>query len=270
MSDLTASTLALGSPSALAALAALAAARASRMMAARAAAAGAGTSFDAAARPAIVPHLTGGRRCGGARPGRSGTWARRRRGRSAPARRSPRLEEEKTGKKAEPLAALSYSTAEPKAERERLTGDHAYRIDGFDSARAASPFAAKQAESAAARVKALKAAGADAEAIEEAEEGTSLETTSSTTTTTVPPLPKSCPAPDVTYNGSLLASVEAFKDIHDVEFEVRTGPFPGDSQRCKLSCVKGQWVGPLCRTDEGMYSFFVFVCLYFETRDRSA
>ena len=108
------------------------------------------------------------------------------------------------------------------------------------------------------------------EAIEEAEEGTSLETTSSTTTTTVPPLPKSCPAPDVTYNGSLLASVEAFKDIHDVEFEVRTGPFPGDSQRCKLSCVKGQWVGPLCRTDEGMYSFFVFVCLYFETRDRSA
>ena len=30
-------------------------------MAARAAAAGAGTSFDAAARPAIVPHLTGGR-----------------------------------------------------------------------------------------------------------------------------------------------------------------------------------------------------------------
>merc|ERR1711953_1141694 len=84
----------------------------------------------------------------------------------------------------------------------------------------------------------------------EADEGTSTETTSSTTTTTVPPLPKSCPAPDVTYNGSLLASVEAFKDIHDVEFEVRTGPFPGDSQRCKLSCVKGQWVGPLCRTDE--------------------
>ena len=89
---------------------------------------------------------------------------------AGPARRSPRLEEEKTGKKAsEPLAALSYSTAEAKPERERLTGDHAYRVDGFDSAPSNSPFAAKQAESAAARVKALKASGADAEAIEEAE-----------------------------------------------------------------------------------------------------
>ena len=82
------------------------------------------------------------------------------------------------------------------------------------------------------------------------EEGSSTVTSTSPTTTTVP-LPKSCPAPDVTYNGSLLSTVEAFKDIHDVEFEVRTGPFPGDNQRCKLSCVKGQWVGPLCRTDDG-------------------
>lgn len=100
---------------------------------------------------------------------------------------------------------------------------------------------------------------------------TSTETTSSsttTTTTTVPPLPKSCPAPDVTYNGSLLSSVEAFKDIHDVEFEVRTGPFPGDNQRCKLSCVEGQWVGPLCRTDEGK---FVHLFLSFQNSgDRSA
>ena len=88
---------------------------------------------------------------------------------AGPARRSPRLEEEKTGKKSEPLAALSYSAAEAKPERERLTGDHAYRVDGFDSAAAAAPFAAKQAESAAARVKALKASNADAEAIEEAE-----------------------------------------------------------------------------------------------------
>ena len=90
---------------------------------------------------------------------------------AGPARRSPRREEEKTGKKSEPLAALSYSTAEAKPERERLTGDHAYRVDGFDSARTAQPFSAKQAESAAARVRALKASGADAEAIEEAAAG---------------------------------------------------------------------------------------------------
>ena len=36
-----------------------------------------------------------------------------------------------------------------------------------------------------------------------------------------------------------------------MEFEVKTGPFPGDRRRCKLSCVAGQWVGPLCRKDEG-------------------
>ena len=65
-------------------------------------------------------------------------------------------------------------------------------------------------------------------------------------------LPRSCPAPDITYNGSLLTTTEAFKDIHDVEFEVKTGPFPGDRRRCKLSCVAGQWVGPLCRKNEGM------------------
>ena len=65
-------------------------------------------------------------------------------------------------------------------------------------------------------------------------------------------LPRSCPAPDITYNGSLLTTNEAFKDIHDVEFEVKTGPFPGDRRRCKLSCVAGQWVGPLCRKNEGM------------------
>ena len=49
---------------------------------------------------------------------------------------------------------------------------------------------------------------------------------------------------------NLILNVLYFKDIHDVEFEVRTGPFPGDNQRCKLTCVKGQWVGPLCRTKE--------------------
>ena len=47
-------------------------------------------------------------------------------------------------KASEPLAALSYSTAEAKPERERLTGDHAYRVDGFDSAPPAQPFSASR------------------------------------------------------------------------------------------------------------------------------
>lgn len=100
---------------------------------------------------------------------------------------------------------------------------------------------------------------------EDTEEAASSPLTTTPAATTTTTLPKSCPAPDVTYNGSLLSNnVEAFKDIHDVEFEVRTGPFPGDNQRCKLSCVKGQWVGPLCRTGEGKADFifasFPIVC----------
>lgn len=81
--------------------------------------------------------------------------------------------------------------------------------------------------------------------------------------TQLPQMPTHCPAPNVTYNGSLLSGpgesrsrswsgVEAvaFKAVRDVEFEVRVGPFPSDMQRCKLTCVDGQWVGPLCRNSE--------------------
>ncbi len=82
------------------------------------------------------------------------------------------------------------------------------------------------------------------------------------TTMEIPVLtpPADCPAPDVTYNGSLLSSgsknwngVEAvaFKAVREVEFEVRVGPFAGDNQKCKLSCVQGEWVGPVCRSSEG-------------------
>ena len=43
------------------------------------------------------------------------------------------------------------------------------------------------------------------------EDQISESTTTKTTTTTIPTttIPKSCPAPDVTYNGSLLTTVEA-------------------------------------------------------------
>jgi len=42
-----------------------------------------------------------------------------------------------------------------------------------------------------------------------------------------------------------------FRVIRDVEFEVRVGPFATDLQKCKLTCVAGQWVGPLCRSQPG-------------------
>ena len=59
-----------------------------------------------------------------------------------------------------------------------------------------------------------------------------------------------------------MSNVLYFKDIHDVEFEVRTGPFPGDNQRCKLTCVKGQWVGPLCRTKESKKPLYTSTTTY--------
>ena len=65
-----------------------------------------------------------------------------------------------------------------------------------------------------------------------------------------------CPPPNISYNGSLLtqsrnsALVTSFEGVREVEFEVRIGPAAGDKQRCKLSCLRGQWIGPLCKSAE--------------------
>jgi len=74
-------------------------------------------------------------------------------------------------------------------------------------------------------------------------------------------------APNVTYNGSLLSGSDAdqnsdrvwtgmdptaFRIIREVEFQVRVGPFATDLQKCKLTCVSGQWIGPLCKSTSGM------------------
>ena len=70
----------------------------------------------------------------------------------------------------------------------------------------------------------------------------------------------------MTFNGSLLSGSgpdigpsriwtgmesTVFRIIRDVEFDVRVGPFVSDLQKCKLTCVAGQWVGPLCRSASG-------------------
>ncbi len=81
-------------------------------------------------------------------------------------------------------------------------------------------------------------------------------------------------APNVTYNGSLLSGSgsdmgasriwtgmesSAFRVIKDVEFEVRVGPFATDLQKCKLTCIGGQWVGPMCRTQTGKFKILDLV-----------
>ena len=82
---------------------------------------------------------------------------------------------------------------------------------------------------------------------------------------------KLCPAPNVTYNGSVASMTTGSADrvlagwnsqeIRDIEFEVRVGPFPNDLQKCKLTCQEGQWIGPLCRKSPGNinYSFLIYL-----------
>ena len=57
-----------------------------------------------------------------------------------------------------------------------------------------------------------------------------------------------CPSPNVTYRGSDIGSnVEtSFRGVHEVAFEVRSGPFEGDVRKCKLRCRNGKWLGPFC------------------------
>lgn len=82
---------------------------------------------------------------------------------------------------------------------------------------------------------------------------------------TDPPAPKvrsHCPAPNITYNGSLLSGgatkrwvsegSSAFLAVREVEFMVKIGPdeIEDHAQKCKLICKDAQWIGPLCRISD--------------------
>ena len=92
--------------------------------------------------------------------------------------------------------------------------------------------------------------------------------------TTNSPRAMNCPAPNVSYNGSLLSGeglsaphhwvngVPVFNAVQEVEFEVKVGPFPPPkhTQKCKLTCKNGQWIGPLCRNSNGDYNQWCTTC----------
>lgn len=40
-----------------------------------------------------------------------------------------------------------------------------------------------------------------------------------------------------------------FDEVTEVRFPGEVGPL-GDRRLCKIRCVKGKWVGPLCATNE--------------------
>lgn len=45
------------------------------------------------------------------------------------------------------------------------------------------------------------------------------------------------------------AEHEHFGEVTEVRFPGEVGPL-GDRRLCKIRCVKGKWVGPLCATHE--------------------
>lgn len=45
------------------------------------------------------------------------------------------------------------------------------------------------------------------------------------------------------------AEHEHFGEVTEVRFPGEVGPL-GDRRLCKIRCVKGKWVGPLCATNE--------------------
>jgi hypothetical protein len=66
-----------------------------------------------------------------------------------------------------------------------------------------------------------------------------------------------CPPPDVALNGSvppLLAAERHRSDynteVTEVKFSGQIGPL-GEKRLCKIKCIGGNWVGPLCQNQEG-------------------
>lgn len=49
-----------------------------------------------------------------------------------------------------------------------------------------------------------------------------------------------------------------FDEVTEVRFPGEVGPM-GDRRLCKIRCVKGKWVGPLCAISEGLKKKLVFI-----------
>lgn len=42
---------------------------------------------------------------------------------------------------------------------------------------------------------------------------------------------------------------QQFTEVSEIRFPGEIGPL-GDRRLCKIRCIKGKWVGPLCATNE--------------------
>jgi hypothetical protein len=50
--------------------------------------------------------------------------------------------------------------------------------------------------------------------------------------------------------GSTLAPITDYSDVMEVKFSGAIGPL-GERRLCKIKCIGGEWVGPLCQLNHG-------------------
>lgn len=65
----------------------------------------------------------------------------------------------------------------------------------------------------------------------------------------VPPLPDELESEEIEEEEEE-EDLDPFHEISEIRFPGEVGPL-GDRRLCKIRCIKGKWVGPLCTNDEG-------------------
>lgn len=70
-----------------------------------------------------------------------------------------------------------------------------------------------------------------------------------------------CPPPELNVNGTELDSGPEFMEVAEIRFMGTLGPLQ-ERRQCKIKCVDGQWVGPLCTDgeDSGRYQPLLRSC----------
>lgn len=65
----------------------------------------------------------------------------------------------------------------------------------------------------------------------------------------VPPLPDSEEDSDEEEESTEEPELAQFREVTEVRFPAEVGPL-GGQRVCKIKCVEGEWVGPLCALNE--------------------
>lgn len=70
-----------------------------------------------------------------------------------------------------------------------------------------------------------------------------------------------CPPPNLVKNGSASAHNDPqlkneYSHVREVKFLGSVGPM-GERRLCKIKCIAGQWVGPLCVDQQGRQHVFL-------------